>query len=132
MDLMDMRWYHSLQRPRFSPPDWVFAPAWSILYITIFLSLLLFVKGGDFSRKTLALAVFSLQLILNVLWTPIFFGAKKILLALIIVIALATSTAYSIFLFFKHSKIAAILLIPYFLWICYATYLNFEFWRLNR
>lgn len=127
-----MRWYHSLQRPRFSPPDWVFAPAWSILYITIFLSLLLFVKGGDFSRKTLALAVFSLQLILNVLWTPIFFGAKKILLALIIVIALATSTAYSIFLFFKHSKIAAILLIPYFLWICYATYLNFEFWRLNR
>lgn len=127
-----MRWYHSLQRPHFSPPDWLFAPAWGMLYVMIFLSLLLFVKDGDFSRKTLALAVFSLQLILNVLWTPIFFGAKKILLALIIVIALAASTAYTIFLFFKHSKIAAILLIPYFLWICYATYLNFEIWRLNR
>lgn len=132
MNLGDLRWYHSLHQPRFSPPDWLFAPAWGILYAMIFLSLLFFVKGGDFSRKTFPLAIYSLQLILNVLWTPIFFGAKKILLALIIVLALVASTAVTIFLFYKYSKIAAILLIPYFLWICYATYLNFEFWRLNR
>lgn len=130
--LIDLNWYHSLNRPRFSPPDWVFAPAWGILYALIFISLILFVRGGNFNQKIFPLAIFSLQLILNIIWTPLFFTAKKIFLALVVIIALLASIAAVIFLFYKYSTLAAILLIPYFLWVSYAFYLNFEIWRLNR
>jgi len=132
MNLFDLNWYHSLNRPKFAPPDWLFAPAWSVLYIMIFVSLVLFVRGGDFERKIFPLAMFSLQLILNIIWTPIFFGAKKILLALLVIIALWLSIAVVIYLFYQHSKAAALLLVPYFLWVSYAACLNFEFWRLNH
>ena len=132
MDMFDLNWYHSLIRPKFSPPDWVFAPAWSILYMMIFISLIFFVKDGDFDKKIVPFAIFSLQLMLNVIWTPIFFGAKRILLALFVRVALWFSIIAVIYTFYQYSKFSAILLIPYFLWVSYATYLNYKIWWLNR
>lgn len=132
MNIFDLNWYHSLHRPKFSPPDWIFAPAWSVLYVMIFVSLIFFISGDNYNQKIFPLAVFSLQLILNILWTPVFFRAKKILSALIIIIALWVCIACVICLFYPFSKISAILLVPYFLWVSYATWLNFEIWRLNR
>ena len=132
MDMFDLNWYHSLTRPKISPPDWVFAPAWSILYMMIFISLIFFVKDGDFDKKIVPFAIFSLQLMLNVIWTPICFGAKRILLALFVIVALWFSIIAVIYTFYQHSKFSAILLIPYFLWVSYATYLNYKIWWLNR
>ena len=126
-----MEWYHSLNQPAIHPPDWVFAPVWSVLYIMMFLSLFLFLESDKTADKSAPLALFVIQLLLNLSWSPVFFGIKNIEAALIILIMLWIFIAVVIVMFYKHSKISAILLIPYFLWTTFALYLNWQIFRLN-
>ena len=123
-------WYENLTRPFLSPPRWVFAPVWGFLYLTIFISFVLYFLKKD-KNKRKGYIYFSIQIILNLLWTPAFFGAKNILLALIIIILLDIFLILTIKNFYPVSKIASLLLIPYLIWTLFATYLNFSYFILN-
>lgn len=123
-------WYENLTRPFLSPPRWVFAPVWGVLYLTIFISFILYFLKKD-KNKLKGYIYFSIQIILNLLWTPAFFGAKNILLALIIIILLDIFLILTIKNFYPVSKIASLLLIPYLIWTLFATYLNFSYFILN-
>lgn len=129
--MQNMEWYENLIKPAFSPPSWVFMPVWTVLYILMFISLALFIKSDVNSSKTIPLIIFSVQLILNMLWTPTFFYLKKIGLALIINILLWISVLTLIILFYKFTKLGALLFIPYLLWNTFAIYLNLMYWKLN-
>jgi len=130
-----MNWYKSLNRSKLTPPSWVFAPAWTILYITIFISFVVLVKdgttGGDINTKIPQLLLFCLQLGLNLVWPKLFFGKHLIGLSLIDILLLWVVIFFTIISFWQVSHLAAILLIPYFLWVSFASYLNYKIFVLN-
>lgn len=123
-------WYHSLNFPPLSPPDWLFAPVWIMLYIFIFISLAFYILSQE-ENKEMGYINFVIQLLLNILWTPIFFGAKSILGGLIVIILLDIFVFLTVQKFCKASKWACVFMIPYFIWILFATYLNIGFLILN-
>ena len=125
-------WYATLAKPSFNPPNWIFGPVWTILYLMMGISAyLIWSQKKEWSHNWKALAFFDLQLGLNVLWSIIFFGMQNPGLAFVEIIILLTALAVTIIKFYKISKIAAYLLIPYFLWGCFATVLNYSIWMLN-
>jgi benzodiazapine receptor len=126
-------WYAGLAKPAFNPPNWVFAPVWTILYALMGISAyLVYEKGPRKSEVRKALAVFAGQLVLNALWSIVFFGAHMILGAAVVIIILWGMILASIMLFSKISRTAAYLLIPYILWVSFATILNISLYVLNR
>ena len=129
--MFDFSWYQSLIQPPLSPPIWIFTPVWTLLYISMVVSLFLYVKKKVFFNKTWGYVLFFTQLVVNFAWTPTFFGLKNISFALIIVILLDFLVLLTILEFFKVSKTSAKILIPYFIWILFATYLNFGILFLN-
>ena len=124
-------WFANLNKPKFSPPDWLFAPVWSVLYVMIFLSLVFFVRTGNLAHKILPIAFFVAQLVLNLCWSPVFFGMKNIQLAFVIIVLMWICILGTIVTFYPHSKVAALLLVPYFIWVSFAVYLNFSYLLLN-
>lgn len=129
--MKNMLWYQSLNKPIFTPPDWLFAPVWTILYILIGISLFLFIKTSDSHKKTVGFILFFLQLALNLSWTTVFFGYQQIQTAMVISIVLLILVLLTIQQFYKVSKVSAYLLVPYFIWLCIAAYLSIEIVRLN-
>ena len=127
----NLEWFYTLNKPLLNPPAWLFAPVWTILYIMMGLSLVFLIKNGATRSKQKPVILFIIQLVLNLLWVPTFFGNKNILGGLIIIILLSIFILWTIISFYKHSKIAAGLLIPYFLWVLFATYLNYQYYALN-
>jgi benzodiazapine receptor len=126
-------WYANLQKPAFNPPDWVFAPVWTALYVLMAVSAFIILsKDLHNPNVKIALVVFLVQLLLNGLWTPIFFGAHLIFAALVEIIILWLSIILTIALFWKLSIPAALLLLPYILWVTFAVVLNAAIWLLNR
>ena len=123
-------WYFNLLKPVFTPPDGVFMPVWSILYCSIFLAFLLYIFTPVQNKKS-GYVYFTVQLALNLLWTPAFFYLKNIVLALVVIIWLDILVALTIKSFYKVSKISALLLIPYLVWVLFATYLNIGYFVLN-
>jgi translocator protein len=139
-------WYATLTKPDWNPPNWVFGPVWTILYILIGISLYLLWttnpktplikkllhKAGEGSQtKKTALTLFAIQLVLNTLWSIIFFGLKNPGLALIEIILLWFAIAATIHYTAKLNKLAAYLLVPYILWVSFATILNLAIVTLN-
>ena len=124
-------WYDSLIKPFLNPPAWVFPPVWIFLYATLLFALILFAAKFTIRSKIRGGIFFVIQLILNLLWSPAFFGMKNIGLALGIIILLDIFVLFTIIEFFKVSKVSAYLLAPYFVWILFATYLNISFFVLN-
>lgn len=122
--MLDLSWYTTLVKPAFTPPAWLFAPAWIFLYITIFVSLLLFTIIRTTKSKAAGYTYFILQIILNLLWTPLFFILNNPALAMIDIIMLDIFVLCTIYEFYKISKFSALLLVPYMLWLIFATYLN--------
>ncbi len=123
-------WYNTLNKPTFSPPSWIFGPVWTLLYTMMGIALfLIWNEKTRNSRK--ALLVFSLQLFLNAIWSPVFFGLRSPFMGLLIITLLWISIILTMVNFYKISKRAAWLLVPYFLWVSFATVLNFSIWRLN-
>ena len=129
--MFDFNWYQTLTQPPFAPPQWLFTPAWTILYISIFVALLFFIQANSLNSKKNGYWLFFIQLLINFAWTPVFFGLKNIGLALVISILLDILVFFTIKEFYKISKPSGIILIPYFVWLIYATYLNFSILILN-
>jgi len=125
-------WYAELSKPSFNPPDWAFGVVWPILYAMMGVAAFLIWRKGIGSRQVrVALGLFVLQLILNGIWTPIFFGLHMMGLALAEMILLWLAILATIVNFWKISKPAAYLLIPYILWVSFAIALNAALWHLN-
>lgn len=119
-------WYATLNKPLFSPPNWIFGPVWTILYILMGISLYLI-----WQKKKKVPLIFWIQLILNLVWSIIFFGYKNSILALIDIVVLWFAIALTIKAFNKINKLAAKLLVPYFFWVSFATILNLAIVLLN-
>ena len=125
-------WYSTLNKPSFSPPSWVFGPVWTILYAMMGIALfLIWTNKIQREKKQQAILVFSTQLFLNAIWSPVFFGLHSPFMGLIIIVLLWISILLTIIDFYKISKTAAALIVPYFLWVSFATILNFSIWQLN-
>jgi len=117
-------WYAALEKPFFNPPNWVFGPVWTLLYILMGASLyLVWTSKGKGSKQT-AYRLFGAQLVLNALWSVVFFGLHQPWLAVVVIVALLVVLVVALRVFAKHSKAAAWLLIPYIAWVCFATVLN--------
>ncbi len=121
-------WYATLNKPPFSPPNWIFGPVWTILYVLMGASLYLVWRKG-LNKKPAFL--FGAQLLLNLLWSIIFFGLKSPRFAFAEIILLWGAIALTIIDFRKISHAAALLLIPYILWVSFAAALNYYVWILN-
>ena len=128
---MNYTWYQTLTQPPLAPPSWLFPPVWTILYILIAISLFLYARKFTIHNKTWGYVLFFTQLLLNFAWTPAFFGIKNMALALVIVILLDILVLFNIIEFSKVSNTAGKLLVPYFIWILFATYLNLGLLILN-
>ncbi|WP_136466034.1 TspO/MBR family protein [Flagellimonas onchidii] len=125
-------WYLTLNKPSFNPPNEIFAPVWTILYTLMGISAgIVWSKGFHHIWVKTALYHFAFQLLFNALWSIVFFGLKSPLLALLIILTLLTLIMLTIKWFKVVSKIAAYLLIPYLLWVCFAAVLNYNIWLLN-
>jgi tryptophan-rich sensory protein len=126
-------WYANINKPAFSPPNWVFGPVWTTLYIMMGISAyLIWRKGLDSKLVRVALVCFIVQLILNAIWTPLFFGLRSPLAGLIDIVLLLSAIDLTVILFLRISKPAALLLVPYVLWVLFATILNASIYLLNR
>ncbi len=126
-------WYNSLRRPPGTPPNGIFGPVWLIIYTMIGYAIaLVWNQPAEANIKRRAHWLFILQFALNLLWTPAFFGLQRIDLALAIILPLLVSIALTIRAFAPISRRAAQLLLPYLLWVSYATYLNLGFLFLNQ
>lgn len=125
-------WYAFLNKPFFSPPNWVFGPVWTTLYALMGVAAFLVWRHGWKKPETrLALSAFFVQLALNALWSILFFGARRIDLALIEVVGLWLAIVVTVVRFARVSPKAAALLLPYLAWVSFAGVLNFALWRLN-
>lgn len=131
-------WYAGLAKPELSPPNWVFAPVWIILYFLMGVSTFLvwssYAKAADEQTKKrikIALGIFGGQLILNALWSIIFFGMRNPFLAFVEIIFLWLAIVWTILSFHKISRPAAYLFLPYILWVSFAAYLNYAIFTLN-
>ena len=126
-------WYPKLQKPSFNPPDWVFGPTWTLLYALMGTSLWLAEeRDEDGAAKWNSRVFFGAQLLLNVLWTYVFFGRRAPGWAFVEVLVLLAAIAATVASFSKVSRTAALLLVPYLLWTGFASVLTFSVWRLNR
>lgn len=125
-------WYASLEKPAFTPPSGVFAPVWTTLYALIALSLWIIWRRRDPVRLRLQLSLFCAQLVLNAAWSWLFFGLHRPDLGLIDIVALLVMICLTIAAFAPTSRAAAALLLPYALWVGFATLLNAAIWQLNR
>ena len=126
-------WYASLVKPAFNPPGWVFGPVWTALYIMMGVSMyIVWQKGLKKRENKTAMAVFGVQLVLNASWSIIFFGMGAPLAAFIEIIFLWIAILATIILFYRLSKKASYLLVPYILWVSFAAVLNFAIFYLNR
>lgn len=117
-------WYSTLPKPFLMPPNWLFAPVWTMLYVMMFVSFLIYTTTQSRLSKMSGYVYFLLQLLLNILWSPAFFVLKNVGLALIIIILLDIFVYLMIRKFHEVSRFSAITLYPYFIWILFATYLN--------
>ena len=125
-------WYETLAKPSFTPPSWLFAPAWVTLYVLMGVAaFLIWRKGLDIKNVKSALIIFLVQLVLNALWSAIFFGAKSLIGGAVVIVLLWIVILFTILRFFKISAAAGGLLIPYILWVSFASVLNISILALN-
>ncbi len=128
----DSNWYKNLIKPSFNPPGWVFGPVWTVLYIMMGISAYLIWQKKDSDHLAIiALIIFFIHLFFNTTWSIAFFGLQNPALAFINIIILLFFIITLIFIFFKIDKTACYLLIPYLLWVSFATVLNYSIWQLN-
>jgi tryptophan-rich sensory protein len=126
-------WYATLNKPIFSPPNWIFGPVWTILYILMGISVAMVLQKGLKTTKVReAVYLFVFQLVLNAVWSPVFFGARNLFVALIVIVFMWIFILKTILAFGKISKTASYLLYPYIAWVSFASILNFSVWFLNR
>ena len=121
-------WYRSLSKPAWTPPNWAFPVVWTVLYIAIAVAAM---RSGMIEGTQQALAFWALQIAFNTLWTPIFFGLRRMRAAFIVICGLWVSVAATMLAFLQHDLLAGLLMAPYLLWVTIATALNFSVWQRN-
>jgi len=127
------RWYSTLNKPSFNPPNWLFAPVWTGIYIMIAIAAYLVWKRRDNTREySFTVSIYFIQLALNFSWSIVFFGLHGIRPALIVILLLWVSIILNIRWFNKFSSTAAWLLLPYLAWVSFASLLNLSIYLLNR
>jgi tryptophan-rich sensory protein len=126
-------WYGTLQRPALAPPNWVFGPVWTILFALIGVALWLVWRRANLSPTAvrLAVGVFAVHFAFNLGWSAVFFGMQEIGLGLAVILGLWVLIVATMWAFNRVDRRAALLLVPYLLWVSFATYLNYQFWVLN-
>ncbi len=126
-------WYASLKKPLFNPPPWIFGPVWVALYLFMGVALFLVWRGGF--RKPgarAALVLFAVQLFLNALWSPLFFGLRSPAAGLADIVLLLAAACAAAVMFFRLSRAAGVLMLPYATWVAFAAVLNLSIYVLNR
>ena len=121
-------WYAGLARPSFNPPNWIFAPVWTLLYILIAVAGW---RTWQVAPRSGAMVIWFIQLMLNFIWSPVFFGAHRIGAAVVIITALLAMIIAFIAMRWRRDRIAALLFAPYAAWVAFATLLNGAIWVLN-
>jgi len=125
-------WYATLNKPSFNPPNWLFAPVWTLLYLLMGIAAgIVWAKGFYHVWVKTALYYFGFQLLFNALWSIVFFGFQNPFWALLVILILLVLILYTIKWFKIVSRPAAYLLIPYLLWVAFAMLLNYKIWELN-
>ena len=125
-------WYSLLEKPIFNPPSWVFFPVWTLLYTLMGISLYIVWEKGVHDREVkIGLIFFGMQLILNTLWSFLFFGLRSPYYGLVEIVFLWLAIILTIVQFNKVSKMASLLLVPYILWVSFAALLNYYLWSMN-
>jgi tryptophan-rich sensory protein len=125
-------WYAGLTKSALNPPNWVFGPAWTVLFILMGIALyFVWVEGTEKKKVQVALAAFFVQLGLNLLWSYLFFGLQSPFLGFMEILLLWIAICMTIITFYKVRREAAVLLIPYLLWVSFATYLTYQVMVLN-
>lgn len=124
-------WYRDLAKPEFNPPAAVFAPVWTLLYALMAIAAWLVWRARHRKQITPAMVAYAVQLVLNGLWSWLFFGRHEIGLALLDIILLWGAIAVTMLLFWRIRPTATLLLVPYLLWVSFALLLNLRFWQLN-
>ena len=124
-------WYRTLQKPFFNPPDWIFGPVWTVLYLMIAFAGWRAWRSGHVAGAGARMAVYGVQLALNLAWSIIFFGGRMIGLALVEIVLLLAVIGVNAVLFWRADRLAGWLLAPYAAWVAFAGVLNFALWRLN-
>lgn len=124
-------WYLQLNKPAWNPPSWLFGPVWSALYLMMAVAAWLVWRTGGFSVQRGPLVFFLVQLGLNALWTPLFFGLHRPGLAFVEILLLWVSICLTAAAFFRVRRLAGWLLLPYLAWVSFASVLNFTLWRMN-
>jgi tryptophan-rich sensory protein len=125
-------WYQTLQKPPFSPPNWVFGPVWTVLYGTMAVAAWLVWRGTATGEARLPLLLFAVQLCLNVAWSAVFFGLRQPGWAFLEICLLWVAIGVTLALFVRISPLAGWLMAPYLLWVSFAAVLNLSLWLLNR
>jgi tryptophan-rich sensory protein len=126
-------WYASLQKPAWTPPAWLFGPVWTLLYLSMAIAVWLVWRERGFGGGAgLAITLFAVQLVLNALWSIVFFGWRRPDLALVEIFFLWAAVFATMLSFWRVSHAAAWLIWPYLLWVTFAGFLNLAIWRLNR
>ncbi|MBB4312834.1 TspO/MBR family protein [Roseospira marina] len=125
-------WYAALRKPWWTPPNWLFPLAWAILYALMSASAFLVWSFAQPGEGTVPLVVYAVQLGLNALWSPVFFGMRRMGLAYLVVVSLWIAVLATAVLFFPINYWAGLLLMPYLVWVTVASFLNLSVWRLNR
>ena len=124
-------WYQTLEKPPFNPPDWVFAPVWTAIYILMGIAAWLVWRRGSFQVTDKAFSVFALQLSLNLTWSFLFFGLQLIDLALVEIVILLFTIITNTIIFWRLDRLAGLLFVPYAAWVAFATVLNSSIWLIN-
>ena len=125
-------WYQALEKPTFNPPDWVFAPVWTLLYIIMGTAAWRVWRFRSFEATSKALGLFALQLGFNLTWSFLFFGLQRIDLALVDIIILLVVIIVNAIMFWRIDRLAGLMFLPYIAWVTYATILNSSLWLLNK
>lgn len=127
----DNLWFQALVKPDIVPPGWVFAVAWSLLYVLLGIAIAIILNARGARLRGIAIALFVIQLLLNLSWSPLFFAAHQVWTALGVIIAILLLSIATTLVFARIRKAAAWLMLPYLLWLGFATVLNYEIGRLN-
>ena len=127
----DNAWYAALAKPEITPPDWAFPVAWTVIYILLGLALAMIIHARGSRMRGPALVLFAVQLLVNLTWSPVFFGMHQVTWALGIVGAMFGLTLVMTIVFARVRIMAAVLLVPYLAWLLFAGYLNYEIIDLN-
>ena len=125
-------WYLEIIKPEWTPPGWIFGPVWFLLYLIMGISASIIWKLKNTYNIMLPIVFFIIQLILNALWSWIFFGRHELLYSVIDIVVLLIMIIVTIILFYRINKKAGLILLPYLLWVGFATVLNYNIWLLNR